>query len=325
MLTFEPNLLSRKRENLVVSFSRTGDNSGRVVALALNMKAPNQQQKIKQKKDGDLSISSKGAMLKSIRRFKADHSAKNACFRRNIYKLDLSGKLKRDLTSIAQALNPEEDTNANSHKWSALFMDQNIDSAKETLKKCLLEMNYIKLNPQSEFVTKPQPQKAKKSSGHIKSSFDVISFDQLTLEILADYCNSSRETSKKFQAWLDTCAKDTAMIVGLRMSQDYKLFLCNQYGSYAVQKILQVDCQTVGYLEAFSKHNFYDLVLNAYASRVLQTLVEMSASFRLFVEQMFKADVSKAVSKMSIVPIHCLYYNIVRHNQLRLPSGSHGK
>ena len=46
------------------------------------------------------------------------------------------------------------------------------------------------------------------------------------------------------------------------MSQDYKLFLCNQYASYAVQKILQVDCETVGYLEAFSKHNFYDLVLN---------------------------------------------------------------
>lgn len=137
-------------------------------------------------------------MLKSRRRFKADHTAKNAFFSKNIYKLDLSGKLKRDLTSITQALNPEEDTNANSHKCSALFMDQNIDSVKETLKKYLLEMNYIKLNPHSESETKPQPQKAKKSSGHIKSSFEVISFDQLTSEILADYCNLSRETSKNF-------------------------------------------------------------------------------------------------------------------------------
>lgn len=258
---------------------------------------------IKEETSINIDLSSKTAMLRESIWFRFDHGWSNIRFKRTTSKIDVFKKHKmrtRPLDSV------DRDSRVKVEEALLQFLSDssldklNIDWFNSIIREFLTANKMLK---QGQSEIKVLAQLTPRLLG-AKIQFEVSSFGQLTLEVLEFYCNSSKDISMNFQEWLDRCGKEKTRLVGLRMSQDYGMFVCHQYGSFVAQKLLQVDDHTVECLEDFSKRYFYDLLLNTNASRVLQSLVQVSVGFKLYASSKFQATLSLATSKMSIVYLY---------------------
>lgn len=131
-------------------------------------------------------------------------------------------------------------------------------------------------------------------------SLEEINFALLNLEEFRDLSCKGKTQSLKFQEFVSACSESTLKKIKHRVVPDLQFILKNDYGNYLIQRIIKRDPSFSALLEAYFKKEFFDLAINEYSSRAMQSLLYQSDAFRLFVLKTLEKRIDLCYTHISV-------------------------
>lgn len=126
-----------------------------------------------------------------------------------------------------------------------------------------------------------------------------VDFSKLTLEEFRDISCKGKDQSLRFQDFVSTCSDSTLNNIIQRVVPDLNFILKNDYGNYLIQRIINRDPSFSTQLETYFKRDFFELAVNEFSSRAMQSLLYKSDSFRRFVMQTLEQRIDLCYSHIS--------------------------
>lgn len=117
-----------------------------------------------------------------------------------------------------------------------------------------------------------------------------LDLENMPAEQILSIMTADKMTSFAFQQFIHTCWVGQFWLVKKVVLQNLDWLTTHQLGNYVVQKLLIRDGDIRHEVTELCQELFETYCLNEYASRVMQTLVEVSENFRQFVICRFRND-----------------------------------
>lgn len=112
---------------------------------------------------------------------------------------------------------------------------------------------------------------------------------------------ANKKISLAFQQLVWTCWLDRFPGLSKSILNGIRKLMSHPLGNYVLKKIIEKDIQARNATETICREDFEKLCTDQYASRVIQTLIESSASFRQFSTDYFRHNAWRYVDSMPAV------------------------
>ena len=115
-------------------------------------------------------------------------------------------------------------------------------------------------------------------------------------DFILAYANDSKEESLGLQAFIMECSEESLLVIRKILLSKVCLLDIHKYGSYVLQRLIIRDAYSMNFLSSYFNKNFLILMHNEFSSRIMQLLIECSASFRKTSINQLKANFSNALT-----------------------------
>lgn len=120
-------------------------------------------------------------------------------------------------------------------------------------------------------------------------------------DILA-FCTLTKENSIRFQKYLEVCSERELARISRLFEPHYSELLVHRVGNYVLKKLVELDpVGTRDGLAAFCLARFAVLARNEFASRVIQALIELCPSVRVFALKYFAENFTECLENTAVV------------------------
>ena len=118
--------------------------------------------------------------------------------------------------------------------------------------------------------------------------------------LLMKIATKHKDSSLDLQDYLSASPDNAVLLVRESLLPQAELLITHKYGSYVLQRLVTRDTYSLAYLSDFCLARFERLKKNEYASRLLQTLIEVSHSFRVTALELIKLRLDEAFELGSV-------------------------
>lgn len=113
-------------------------------------------------------------------------------------------------------------------------------------------------------------------------------FNRASKTDLYNWATQSKASSLSLQFFAERCPPECLDRLSELVKSNLDALITHNFGSYLVQRMLTRDRRLAPHLIRFCQSNFLLLANNEYSSRVMQRLMELSPSFRIFAMKSFR-------------------------------------
>lgn len=114
---------------------------------------------------------------------------------------------------------------------------------------------------------------------------DFSQLEQMTetelSQVLMSYATESKEGSMSLQAFISECSWELVVTAKKVLHQHAQILIVHKFGSYVIQRLITRDFGSMEFISNLCLTNFFYLMKNEFASRVLQLLIECYPAFRV--------------------------------------------
>lgn len=174
---------------------------------------------------------------------------------------------------------------ASSNQWGCLDADSDGVSSPQ---KGIQGANYSNLG---SLELQPESVEISTLLRSLASSADMLAF-----------CTLTKENSIHLQKYLEVCSEQELGRIGRLFQPHYEELLVHRVGNYVLKKLVELDpVHTRDGLAAFCLLRFAVLARNEFASRVIQTLIELCPSVRAFALKHFAENFTECLENTAVV------------------------
>lgn len=153
------------------------------------------------------------------------------------------------------------------------------DIVIEMLRTRLLKNRLFSINELHKTKNLKKPLGEESLSKELMAKFDMLLRSSDKAEFIK-LCNEDRQVSRTLQIYIETCDTEHLTPVLSRLEQSIPDLVYHPLGNYALQIAVKRSPSMAGVLEEYCSHHLLELLNDEFASRVMQTIGEISSSFR---------------------------------------------
>lgn len=249
---------------------------------------------------GDQRFSSRAQEIAS------NHSPCNIEFNILLPKGVLKDEIQRILQQAANPTDFPQDCDRGFSEKPFSRSSAGVESTRTTLLKHLKKMmrqadcikpTQIESEPK-EFYEEPKQKLAMSSA--VRNLYNNIPSHYRADVDLMQFCTGSKDLNVAFQHFIMDSNYEVVEQIRLQVINRFETFINNKNGNYLIQKLIQRDQIALHQVFLRSLDNFRRYALNEYASRVMQTLIELHPQFRLFVHSYFSSDLAFSYTSITV-------------------------